>query len=177
MNIDDVITDHPKRIALYCSNFYSTLYQSNYSEESTLQFLDSLTETKTIDNDQSDFCDRPIKLGVVKLAIGHLKLNKSPGTDGIAVIISANKGADTRWSSNLITLIPKPRKDKLLIDNWRPICLLNNDYKVFAQIFAKRIKTVLDHIIDECQSGFMRHRHISNNVRLVLDLIEIQIYV
>ena len=101
LNIDDVITDDPKRIALYCSNFYSTLYQSNCSEESTLQFLDSLTETKTIDNDQSDFCDRPIKLGVVKLAIGHLKLNKSPGTDGIAVITSANKGADTRWSSNI----------------------------------------------------------------------------
>ena len=80
-------------------------------------------------------------------------------------------------TQGLITLIPKPRKDKLLIDNCRPICLLNNDYKVFAQIFEKRIKTVLDHIIDECQSGFMRHRHISNNVRLVLDLIEIQIYV
>jgi hypothetical protein len=82
LNIDDVITDDPKRIALYCSNFYSTLYQSNYSEESPLQFLDSLTETITIDNDQSDFCDRPITLGEVELAIGHLKLNKSPGTKG-----------------------------------------------------------------------------------------------
>ncbi len=31
---------------------------------------------------------------------------------------------------------------------------------------------VVDYIIDETQSGFMRHRHISNNVRPVLDLID-----
>lgn len=31
---------------------------------------------------------------------------------------------------------------------------------------------VLDYIIDETQSGFMRNRHISNNIRLVLDLID-----
>lgn len=30
----------------------------------------------------------------------------------------------------------------------------------------------MDHIIDETQSGFMRNRHISNNIRLVLDLID-----
>ena len=46
------------------------------------------------------------------------------------------------WSmtQGLITLIPKPHKDLLYIDNWRPICLLNNDYKMLALIFARRIK-------------------------------------
>lgn len=72
----------------------------------------------------------------------------------------------------LLTLIPKPKKDPLLIDSCRPICLLNNDYKILARIFAIRMKSVLDHIIDETQSGFMRHRHIANNIRLVLDLID-----
>jgi hypothetical protein len=33
------------------------------------------------------------------------------------------------------------------------------------------MKEVLDAIIDETQSGFMRNRHISNNVRLVLDIL------
>ncbi len=35
----------------------------------------------------------------------------------------------------LISLIPKANKDTTLIDNWRPIILLN-DVKVFAIIFA-----------------------------------------
>ena len=34
------------------------------------------------------------------------------------------------------------------------------------------MKSILDHIIDETQSGFMRQRHIANNIRLVLDLID-----
>lgn len=44
-------------------------------------------------------------------------------------------------------------------------------YKVFAIIFASRIKTVLPTIIDEYQSGFMCNRHISNNIRLILDIL------
>lgn len=75
-------------------------------------------------------------------------------------------------SQGLITLIPKPKKEVLLIDNWRPICLLNNDYKILALLLAKIIKEVLDAIIDETQSGFMRNRHISNNIRLVLDILD-----
>lgn len=63
-------------------------------------------------------------------------------------------------TQGLIALIPKPKKDVLLIDNWRPICLLNNDYKILALLLAKRIREVLDSIIDEAQSGFMRNRQI-----------------
>lgn len=72
----------------------------------------------------------------------------------------------------VITLIPKPEKDRNCLENWRPITLLNNDYKIFALVFANRLKEVLDTIIDESQSGFMRKRHNANNIRLVLDLLD-----
>lgn len=54
------------------------------------------------------------------------------------------------WSmtQRLITGIPKPLKDLHFIDNWRPICLLNNDYKTYSY-FARRIKGVLPSITDE----------------------------
>lgn len=73
-------------------------------------------------------------------------------------------------NSLYMTIFGKPKKEVLLIDNWHPICLLNNDYKILALLLAKIIKEVLDEIIDETHSGFMRNRHISNNVRLVLDI-------
>ena len=69
-------------------------------------------------------------------------------------------------------MIPKPGKDPLKIENWRPITLINNDAKLLALIFSQRLKPCLDTIIDDCQSGFMKGRHISNNIRLILDLID-----
>ncbi len=124
-------------------------------------------------------------------AIKCLKINKPPGTDGLTTELykqfsdslapfllkvfkeSIDRGTlPPTLSQGLITLIPKPRKDTLLLDNWRPISLLNNDYKILALILANRIKPVLDTVIDECQSGFMQNRHISNNIRLILDIID-----
>ncbi len=72
----------------------------------------------------------------------------------------------------MITLIPKPNKNPTLLDNWRPITLLNNDYKIIALILAKRLKGILHYVIDETQSGFMQDRHISNNIRLILDILD-----
>lgn len=72
----------------------------------------------------------------------------------------------------MITLVPKPKKDLIFIDNWRTISLLNNDYEIFASVIAKQIKTTLDPIIDEVQSGFLSKRYISNNIKLVLDVID-----
>uniref|UniRef100_A0A8C1T8V9 Reverse transcriptase domain-containing protein n=1 Tax=Cyprinus carpio TaxID=7962 RepID=A0A8C1T8V9_CYPCA len=41
-----------------------------------------------------------------------------------------------------------------------------------ASIFAKRMKNALNEIIDETQCGFMKRRHISSNIRLVIDLVQ-----
>uniref|UniRef100_A0A3Q3BIJ9 Reverse transcriptase domain-containing protein n=1 Tax=Kryptolebias marmoratus TaxID=37003 RepID=A0A3Q3BIJ9_KRYMA len=191
LNIDGDITDDPRKIAKYSSEFYTKLYESKYNNNSTCRFLRSLTDTKKIDMDSKESCDKPIILQEIICAIENLKSNKSPGPDGLTSELYKtfskqlapflqelflecinNESLPPTLTQGLITLIPKPKKDLLFIDNWRPICLLNNDYKIFAHIFAKRIKSVLENIIDESQSGFMENRHISNNIRLVLDLID-----
>ncbi len=72
----------------------------------------------------------------------------------------------------LIVLIQKPNKDIFNLDNWRPISLLNIDYKILAAVYANRLKQCLEEVISETQSGFMKNRHISNNIRLILDLLD-----
>ncbi len=47
----------------------------------------------------------------------------------------------------VISLIPKPDKDLLVIDNWRPISLLTLDYKILASVYAKRLSYGLGNII------------------------------
>jgi hypothetical protein len=39
--------------------------------------------------------------------------------------------------------------------NWRPISLLNIDYKILSGVLANRIKTCLDPLISKCQKGFV----------------------
>lgn len=44
--------------------------------------------------------------------------------------------------------------------------------KLFALVFAKRLKIGLADIIDDEQSGFVPGRNIINNIRLILDMID-----
>ncbi len=191
LNIDGAVTDDPQKVSNHCLMFYRNLYKSQYDENATEYFFGHLSQLKSISFDQGDICDKQVTLEEVRSAIQQLKLHKSPGTDGLtseSYITFFDKLAPFLHGvftesihkqtlpptlyQGLLTLIPKPNKDSLHIDNWRPICLLNNDYKILAGIFAKRLKAVLDDITDETQTGFMKGRHISNNIRLVLDLID-----
>lgn len=72
----------------------------------------------------------------------------------------------------VIVLIPKPEKDKRLVDNLRPITILNNDYNILSHIYASRLKSTLPEIISTTQTGFMKNRSIHDNIRLVLDLLD-----
>ena len=49
----------------------------------------------------------------------------------------------------LITLLPKKNKPQQYLRNWRPITLLNGDYKIAAKAIATRLKKVLPYLIDD----------------------------
>jgi len=72
----------------------------------------------------------------------------------------------------MITCIPKDGKSKLYIKNWRPISLLNVDYKIISGVIANRIKKYLDTIISDTQKGFIKGRYIGECTRLVYDIIK-----
>ena len=71
----------------------------------------------------------------------------------------------------LITLLPKKERNLLYVKNWRPIVLLNTDFKIFSKIVAERIKSVLPDIIHKDQSGFIKGRQGIDNIRKLLDII------
>lgn len=74
------------------------------------------------------------------------------------------------WQKALITLIPENGSNLDEIKNYRPISLLNSDYKLFTKILA-RFKKILVIIINKDQSDFLLGRQIYSNIRLIVDTI------
>ena len=70
----------------------------------------------------------------------------------------------------IIKLIPKKDAEPNLIKNWRPISLLNCDYKIAAKAIANRFKQVIPNIINYDQTGFLKGRFVGENIRLIDEL-------
>lgn len=72
-----------------------------------------------------------------------------------------------------IIVIPKPGKDLSIPDNYHPIALLNSDYNIFAKILANRLSLLLPSLIHRDQVGFVPTRHVGDNIRRTIDLIDL----
>ena len=75
-------------------------------------------------------------------------------------------------NTGILNLIPKNRRDQRYLKNLRPITLLNVDYKIIEKALANRLDNVLPQIINNDQTGFMKGRRISTNIRKVMDIIQ-----
>lgn len=120
-----------------------------------------------------------------------MKKNKTPGPDGLTVSFYlqfwnylANdivKLIHTVYTENTMTrsmrhghisLIYK-KGDKRQLSNYRPISLLNVDYKILARVLSNRLKLVLPNIISSSQTSCIIGRDISDTVASVRDVVEI----
>ena len=72
----------------------------------------------------------------------------------------------------IIKLIEKKDKDKRLIQNWRPISLLNFDVKIISKALSRRLKNVLPSLISDNQPAYVDGRFISEDGRLIADVLQ-----
>lgn len=76
------------------------------------------------------------------------------------------------WKQAIISVIPKTGKDRTDCSSYRPISVLNIDYRLFASIMAKRLENIIPQLIDTDQAGFIKNRQTQDNVRRALYLVE-----
>ena len=62
--------------------------------------------------------------------------------------------------------------DRLERKNWRPITLLNVDYKLCSRTLAGRLLKVLHHVVERDQTYGVPGRYIGENVSLLRDLLD-----
>ena len=66
--------------------------------------------------------------------------------------------------------------DKSNLENWRPISLLNYDYKIAASVLAKRLQSVISTLISSDQVGYINGRSLAENIRLIEDIFYVKNY-
>ena len=80
------------------------------------------------------------------------------------------------FSSGVISLIYK-KADREELANYRPITLLNLDYKIIAKVYAERLKKFISKVVGRNQRGFIPGRDIRANIieaRLAMDMAQRQ---
>ena len=139
--------------------------------------------SKTVSRKNEDYCEQSFQQPEIRKAISTLENNKSPGNDGLMAEfyktfaltlqddlkelyseISGKGRMPESMRQAVITCIYKKGKMED-ITNWRPISLLNYDYKILAKILANRLQGSLDDIISTEQITAVKGRTITENLQ------------
>ena len=169
-------------------SFFINLYTSNRNVHNLIDSRDFFKhENDTVLNDEEQKnCEGLLTERECLAALKTMEQGKTPASDGLPaefyrvfwtnisnlLINALNYAHETSQLSitqrrGVIKLIPKKDAEPYFIKNWRPLTLLNCDYKIAAKAVANRLKKVLPDLISSDQTGFMKGRFIGENIRLI----------
>ncbi len=170
-----------------------------YEELFSIQGIDEQEKNKLlrcvtakVRKEDKEECDKEISEEEIIDAINMLKGKKSPGIDGLinefykvfkekisGILkevyqeIFRKKEFDQRMSMGLMKLIYKRKGSKNMLNNFRPITMLNTDMKILAKILANRLNKVLPTIITTNQAYGVKGRDIADITSGIRDIISV----
>ena len=144
--------------------------------------------------DERKSCEGLLSLGECLDALKGMSRNKSPGLDGLPMefylhfwatlgndLVEVlnhsyeNMSLSSSQSRGVITLVPK-KGNLCLLKNWRPITLLNVDYKIASRAIAGRMLPVLSSVIATDQVANVPGRFVGDavlNLQAAVDYISL----
>ena len=174
--------------------YYKELYTSKVKTTSETKDIenDFLTDENIpqLNNLEKSLCDSPLTIEECSMALKQLSNNKSPGSDGFTtnfykffwidikdmvyesyIFSKTYKILTQNQKLGILNLLPKQGKDLRYLKNWRPVSLLNTDYKILAKTLANRLHKVIAKLVNSDQVGYIKQRYIGENIRLIFDIM------
>ena len=128
-------------------------------------------------------------------AIRSIQGKKTPGLDGIPIefywkfnnqlvpILTklynsfsvAGKMHDSAYQG-VISLLYKGKGDRNCLSNWRPLTMLNLDYKIYAKVLSRRVQCVIASVVHTDQSCAVPGRTILDSIFHVQSVIDFAKY-
>ncbi len=185
-----LITTDDQRITEELKQFYSNLYKSTVTRRDLPAYLFPVDAIPKITDYDKEMCEELVTIEECLEALKTFKKNKSPGNDGLTVefyisfwpTIASCLLDSYQWAFEMgelgvsqkqaiISLLAKPGKDREMVKNWRPISLLNVDYKIITKVMSLRLQNCLADLIHPNQSGFISDRYIGESIRSIQDIM------
>lgn len=169
--------------------FYEQLFCAQGVQQKEKMFLMNQIKAKISEEDKRE-CEQEIREDEIERAIEQLNKKKSPGIDGIGsefyicfkgVLtkilkevfkeIYGKEEVNERMRIGLMKLVYKRKGDKADLKNYRPITMLNTDFKILAKILANRLKEVIPSIIKTNQAYSIKGKDIADITMSIRDTI------
>jgi hypothetical protein len=144
----------------------------------------------TLSEEENSCLTRPFSLDEIEVIVKECDGNKSPGPDGfnfafvkdfwsmikgeIRILFDQFHGIGTlphSFSSYFVTLIPKVNSPFSLGD-FRLISLLGCLYKIVAKVLTARLARVMDSIVANTQSAFLKERQLVDGVVVINEVVD-----
>ena len=180
---------HSKDILHCFRNFYQDLYTSEPIDDEIAEIF--LQDLPSLSSDDSSSLEMDFSLAEFETSLKQMKDNKSPGPDGLTKafyvkffdligetlvklsrVIFENEHLTESQRLSYITLLCKDPNNASNMKNWRPISLLNYDYKIISKSITNRLSTVLETLVHEDQTCAVKGRSIFDNVHLLRNVID-----
>ncbi|CAI5459007.1 unnamed protein product [Closterium sp. Yama58-4] len=181
-------SSHLPSMTTECTCYFQHLYSGSTPVVPNPSFWRHIPRS-TLPDSLSRLLQSPLSLSEIGKALGQLSRGKTPGPNGLAgelfrsftprfaLAFHSLIGSQSPTALPLsmlfgrTVLIPK-KGDSTLVENLRPITLMNSDYKVLALCLANRLQCVLSHIIHPSQTAFIKCRKIGDTINDTLDIMD-----
>ena len=170
-------------------DFYSRLFSCEQIGHQVLDDLLSHVRARLLP-DETKSCERNVTLLELTTSLKGMAHNKSPGPDGLSVefylafwarlgpilvrvfnVCYNRRDLSDSMKESTTRLIFK-KGDRKSLKNWRPICLLNVDYKICSKALSLRLSKVLGSITSTDQTCSVPGRSIVSNLSLLRDTLD-----
>ena len=194
-NENNQILSEPNEILKETKSFYKNLWGINNDANETEQneYLNFLDQIKLDQDNQTNLneINKLINKNEIEIAIDSLNSDAAPGSDGLTAEFYKTfkktiitdlyelfnniflKGKMPKSMREAIIKLLYKKNDHKNIKNWRPISLLNTDYKILSKIIVNRLIPIFENHISVQQSTGLPGRRIENihyNIQALLEL-------
>jgi hypothetical protein len=185
------LVDEPDQILHEIKTQYEQLFQSDGASETAFNFFVENCTIPSLNETDKALLESPITVEEVKDAIQATHGGKTPGYDGIPIemywlfcdtisvflcrlfnyFLDCGYMHDTAYMG-IISLLYKGKGERFLRENWRPLTMLNLDYKIFTKILARRLRKVMSTIVHPDQTCSVPGRKIQDSIAHVMSVID-----